>query len=140
MDGYYLNSTNSQCIVCPSECKTCQSIDGCNTCASGFTLTTSSSFGFNGYKCMVCQSPCATCSGSIEQCTSCISGYAFNGWRCTKTFHFAFTITLQTTKSIFNTNYFSFILALAKALGSSKASDVAIFSIKFGSVIVGGAA
>merc|ERR1711862_887029 len=48
--------------------------------------------------------------------------------------------TLQTTQATFNTNYFSFLLALAQSLGATNINVVTIFSISFGSVIVSGAA
>lgn len=139
MNGYYLNSTNNQCVSCSSSCATCQSADGCTTCASGLTATEASLVGSTGIICTACSSPCATCVNSPTTCTTCMSGFTFNGWKCVKTFHFAFSLTLQTTQTTFNTNYFSFLLALAQALGSTETNIVTIFSISFGSVVVQGA-
>lgn len=54
MNGYYLNSTNNQCVSCSSTCATCQSVDGCITCASGFTATETSLVESSEITCTAC--------------------------------------------------------------------------------------
>lgn len=123
-----------------SSCKTCLRGDGCLTCASGFTTLSGVNVGPSGYQCVACNSPCATCTNSPNQCTSCVSGYEFSGWKCTQSFYFSFTVTLLTTASMFNQNYYNFILALAQSMGVSNPNVISINGITFGSVIVAGAA
>lgn len=113
---------------------------GCLTCSSGFTTLQNVPMTPSGYQCIVCKFPCATCINEPSQCTSCISGYQFQGWKCSQSFYFGFTVTLLTTLPIFNQNYYSFILALSNALGNSDSNSITILSITQGSVIVAGGA
>lgn len=137
--GYYLN-TNSQCQACLSQCATCLTGSGCLTCSLGYTQIQNVPANQNGYQCVICQSPCATCTNRPDYCTSCVSGFQFQGWKCSQSFYFGFTLTLLTTLSTFNKNYFSFILALTSSIGRSNPNSITILGITSGSVLVQGGA
>lgn len=138
--GFYLNPSNSQCQACSSSCATCLTGNGCLTCVAGYTTIQNVPMNSGGYQCVVCASPCATCINSPNYCTSCIPGFQFQGWKCSQSFYFGFTVTLLTTLPIFNQNYYSFILALSNALGNSDPNSITILTITPGSVIVAGGA
>lgn len=138
--GFFLNPSNSQCQACSSSCATCLSASGCLTCATGYTRILLMPITLSGYQCVACNSPCATCINNPNQCTSCISGYQFSGWKCTQSFHFFFTITLLTTLPTFNQNYLNFITALTSAINGPTSNIITISTITTGSVVVTGQA
>ena len=74
-NGTFANTTTLVCDFCTSPCDNCQSTTYCLTCLD------TSKFLTNG-NCVVCSSPCASCSGSISNCTSCLTNistpYIFN--------------------------------------------------------------
>lgn len=139
LPGFYLNS-NSQCTACPSSCATCLTGNGCLTCASGYTTLANAPITPGGYQCIACDSPCATCINTPDYCTSCVDGYQFFGWKCAQSFYFGFSLTLLTTLSTFNQNYYSFILALTGAIKASSPNTITILSVAEGSVVVEGGA
>ncbi len=139
LPGYFLNG-NNQCQACPLNCTTCFSNTGCLTCANGYTRAPGIPKGPNGYTCLPCNSPCATCLNTPNYCTSCVSGYQFMGWKCAQSFYFGFQLTLLVNMTIFNQNYFSFIMALTNAVGGSNINSITITSIASGSVVVQGGA
>lgn len=131
--------SGTKCLACPSSCATCAFSTGCVTCALGYTsLGTAAQT--NNMECIACISPCATCQFGPSQCISCQSGFFLQGWKCTKSFYFQFSLTLNTTLSNFNQNYLSFLQALANAFGAPDISSITMNTINSGSVVVGGAA
>lgn len=138
--GFFLNPASSQCQACSSSCATCLSATGCLTCAVGYTTIQNMPITLSGYQCIACNSPCATCIKSPNQCTSCISGYQFSGWKCTQGFYFSFSITLLTTLPTFNQNYLSFLNALTNSINGPNSNIITITTITTGSVIVTGQA
>ena len=140
LPGFFLNPSTSKCQACSASCQTCLTSTGCLTCASGFTRLQGVSMTSSGYQCVACNSPCLTCVNTPDYCTSCVPGYQFFGWKCAQTFYFGFQLTLLTNITIFNQNYFSFILALTNAVGATTSNSITITSIAPGSVIVQGGA
>lgn len=140
MIGYYLNTTNSQCLPCMSGCLLCFNGFECAFCSTGFAVLYNPNIYYNdnlgGFQCQPCTFPCASCYNSPTVCTTCAGGYTLTGWQCTQNFYFNFTITLNTNMSTFNMNYYSFLIALADIVGSSNTNVVTINSIMSGSVIV----
>lgn len=62
------------------------------------------------------------------------------GWKCSQSFYFGFQITLLTTISTFNQNYFNFLTALTNAIGAITPNAITITAITPGSVVVAGGA
>jgi hypothetical protein len=133
-DGFYLDSTGL-CPACPSSCLTCIGSTLCTSCQLGYTLPSDQSQN----QCIQCLSPCATCYGTSTYCTTCISGFTKNGWKCQNNTHISFTITLSgaTTSSVV-TNIDSIISALLQYLGQSSTNVdvITIQSIVAGSAIL----
>lgn len=77
--GNYINTQNSSCDACPTECLTCTFHKVCLTCANGFTLyqgnciekCPNTTYQENKV-CLPCTG-CATCNKNYTECTSCIS-------------------------------------------------------------------
>lgn len=137
LSGYYLSGT--KCLACSSSCTTCAFSTGCITCALGYT-TLGTASQTNNMQCLACESPCATCQFGPSQCISCVSGYALQGWKCTKTFYFFFSLTLNTDLTNFNQKYLAFLQALANAFGAPNIDSITMNAITTGSVVIGGAA
>ena len=136
--GFFLNPISNSCQPCLSSCSTCINGDGCLTCAGGYTSLQNVNIGVNGYQCVACTYPCITCTNTPNYCTSCASGYTFTGWKCTQSFSFIFTLTLNTNQTVFNKNYYSLVTNLASSIGSSNPNLITIIGITFGSVIIDG--
>ncbi len=83
---------------------------------------------------MKCNAPCATCAFTPNNCRSCVDGYQFSGWKCVKTFRFAFTMKLMVKLVDFNKNFLSFLRALAGAVNSSNTNAITCEKITEGSV------
>lgn len=66
--GYYLSSTRTQCLSCPSSCSSCIAYNSCQACSSGYFL--------NGVSCSSCSSGCSSCT-NYNSCQSCKSGYYY---------------------------------------------------------------
>jgi hypothetical protein len=87
--GHYVNSTNSSCEICPTNCTQCTSPTNCSVCSSNYYLfglsclptcpnTTFTSSNSTTNLCQTCNN-CNTCSSS-SNCTSCVlSKYLYTG-------------------------------------------------------------
>jgi hypothetical protein len=117
--GFYLNPASGQCRTCLPQCATCLRGDGCLTCNAGYTSLSNVNIAGSGYQCIACNFPCATCLNDPDYCTSCVAGYQFMGWKCSQSFYFQFTVTLLTNATVFNPNYYNFLLTLATSIGST---------------------
>ena len=73
---------------------------------------------------MKCNAPCATCAFTPNNCRSCVDGYQFSGWKCVKTFRFAFTMKLMVKLADFNKKSKSFLRILTKAVNSSNTNVI----------------
>ena len=67
VDGQY--KTDDACYPCDSSCKTCASIETCDTCKN------TNEFINKEGKCEACDVKCATCSRISTTCLTCASGY-----------------------------------------------------------------
>lgn len=114
-DGFYLDTTTGLCPSCPSSCTTCVGSKLCTACQIGYTLPTDQTLGY----CLQCQSPCAKCSGVVKHCTSCISGFSKEGWKCLNNTRIAFTLTLGGNVAAVLTNIDAIISALLTMMGQS---------------------
>ena len=73
LPGYYYNTTNVNCTICPfANCLSCNAM-ACLSCVQGYTVGPSLTC---IQKCVI---PCASCSEtSPSTCLSCIQGYTYN--------------------------------------------------------------
>ena len=103
--GQYWDGTTSSCQACTYPCAQCSlAASYCTVCSAGLTLSqnmcvsSSNTCGSGKYRelngqCQTCPDKCAECiSSSI--CSSCSSGYNFNGNDCVKTLAQLKTLTL----------------------------------------------
>src|SRR3990167_863049 len=70
--GYYVSSSQTQCLSCNSAmsgCASCSNGNTCSTCSSSYYMNTSS-------RCSSCSSGCSSCS-SYSVCQTCRSGYFY---------------------------------------------------------------
>lgn len=104
--GYYLS--DGTCLECPDGCKTCTSATRCLSCNNSYTLEFPD-IQFRQHLCVQCLYPCLTCFGNKYSCTSCVSGYYFNGWKCVATFNYGILVVLETNLTNFYTNYYDFL-------------------------------
>ena len=81
-DGFYYNSTYSECKVCDIACKTCSGYSNtdCTSCPGNATLISGNDCSCNagyywtGTECSLCYSACWTCNGNTSNnCTLCWS-------------------------------------------------------------------
>lgn len=146
LTGYYLNY-QSVCILCPSGCGSCLSLNSCFSCLSGYipqlpgTLITPQSAAFSSsissinyqiINCIKCVSPCITCINSPSTCLSCASGYSYINYLCISDFNFAVFVSLTANAQVFNQNYFSFLQAIANSINSA-ITNLTINSITYSS-------
>lgn len=136
---FYLNS-NGTCTTCPSQCKTCLTGDGCQTCATGYTIKENAVATANGYECVKCESPCLTCTNTPNYCTSCVEGYKFFGWKCAQAFRFTFAFSFSVTLEQFYLNYMVLLAQLAGGIGSTDSNAITFDNIVEGSVNLDGSA
>ncbi len=127
--GFFFNSANSACNLCPSSCRTCVSSSVCTSCAAGFTSTATSLVG-TGFTCLPCSSECGSCNEDIFKCTTCANNYEFSGWKCVKKFRFVFGCRLGVTIKFFRSNLFRFIGALMSGFGRVGAKTFSFNSIR----------
>ena len=86
-DGYYQNITARECSQCLAECSTCEDVDSCTSCVSGYLYSGEcvNSCPYGQYygtcsgscTCVECSYPCNLCI-SNTQCLSCLEGYLYN--------------------------------------------------------------
>lgn len=105
-NGYYLASSEVECIQCISPCVTCTGVStSCTSCIGGLMLDTVKNTciapnckrmdggsctdcakGFypdaTSGRCFPCVPPCSTCLGGADVCTSCNSSYSLSASRC----------------------------------------------------------
>ena len=84
---------------------------------------------------MACANPCQTCINSITTCTSCVTGFTWQGGICVSNFNFQVNVVFGVTLQIFQANYFSFISQLASA-AQVTVQNILVQSITNGSVSV----
>ena len=94
--GQFYDSSAGSCSTCTFPCSECSlTASYCTACSNGLTLSqglcvsTSNACGRGSYQeangnCQPCPAKCGTCL-SAQSCSSCASGYNFNGFDCVKT-------------------------------------------------------
>lgn len=88
------NLNVSECYLCPQQCLTCFNSTYCDSCASGYILSTgacsktcpsqhylSNSTSNSTYTCLPCPGNCSTCSNS-SLCTSCLPSHYLSSSSC----------------------------------------------------------
>lgn len=82
---YFGNSQTMKCESCHFSCSSCTSYSFCNVCFTGYYMQANNScislclgnqIPING-NCQNCNSKCSVCQVSINNCTSCNSGYIY---------------------------------------------------------------
>lgn len=102
--GQFYNSQTQSCATCTYPCTNCQFTQSyCTACSSGLVLNSNrcvASTGCSGstYRnangnCSACPSKCQTCVSATE-CSTCASGYQFNGYDCVVALSNLKTVTL----------------------------------------------
>ena len=92
LEGYALE--NGGCSPCATGCKKCLAPEYCVECdANYFELMYEN--GTSTGICKVCDQVCSECWRSSKQCTSCASGYYFNGWKCSMENEVGFELELS---------------------------------------------
>ena len=134
--GYFLNSQNNSCDVCPNGCQTCSSSSNCLSCDSGYVSTVQSAD--SPLVCQACQSPCLTCFMNPQTCLTCNANYTLVGWTCVTKFNFGFMVELDTNSSAFFSNYYAFLEQMAEIFGTTNINDISMSSIRNGSIIAEG--
>lgn len=136
--GTYLNGTI--CLSCSLGCAVCIGLNSCTECSDGYLPSQSGSVSGNSgsglLTCVACAPPCGNCLGSTITCASCPNGFTLVGEVCLSQFHYLIQVSFDTTLSIFETNYFTFLSQVTTAVGV-KLSDMVVTSIVSGSVTVG---
>jgi len=103
-NGQYYNANTGACAACSYPCSRCSlTASYCTACSAGLTLSqglcvsNNNNCGNGKYQdlsgsCQSCPEKCANCI-SASSCSSCATGYNFNGFDCVKTVY-----QLQTVK------------------------------------------
>lgn len=133
--GYFKDGTTG-CTACPSTCTSCVSATLCVSCAIGYSLAQDQTQG----SCLQCVSPCATCIGSPTYCTSCVSGFTKQGWKCQNNTYVGFTLVLNTlaTNVLGNIDTIVDQIVALDTTNMTDTSSITFISILDGSAIVSG--
>ena len=92
LEGYALESGG--CSPCATGCKKCLSPAYCVECEAGY-FDVMHENGTGTGVCKMCEQVCSECWKTSKQCTSCASGYYFNGWKCSMKDEVAFELELS---------------------------------------------
>ena len=141
-NGYYLDNAGS-CVACNSNCTACESDTVCSGCKAGWTMKKGQTEG----RCRACESPCLTCRGDTNFCTSCITGFTKDGWKCKNNTYIEFRIVITATVDVVMGDIDNIVCMIYAAMtkqdpttiGSTcDKSIVTLSTLASGSTVVGG--
>ena len=119
--GYY--SRNSQCALCPSVCRVCESTTVCTECAAGYYMEGTYCVNPcpdnkvpNGTVCDICATDCAICDVDTSFCSVCTAGiYLYQG-ECFTTCPSSLVINLNGTLCVTQEQFFEEYSQAAKII------------------------